>query len=61
MILKDKRKRPLYIKDDKGEVYQSFYVKNGLHFCKGYKLILTSSVVAQSNNMEDLIWISNNY
>ena len=54
MLLKDKRTRPLYIKDDKGEIYQSFYVKNGLHFCKGYQLILVSSVVAQSHNIEDL-------
>lgn len=55
MLLKDKRKRPLYIKNQNGEVYQSYFAKNGLHFCEGYHLELESSVVEQSYNRADLL------
>ena len=55
ILLKDKRKRPLYIKNQKGEVYQSYFVKNGLHFCEGYHLELESSVVEQSYNRTELL------
>lgn len=53
-ILKNKRKRPLYIKTKNG-IYQSYYIKNGLHFCKGYHLILLQEVIAESYIKEDLI------
>ena len=42
------------MKDKNGNVYQSYYKKNGLHFCKGYHLVLENNVIASSYNEEDL-------
>jgi len=50
MILKNKRKIPLYIKTKDGKIYQSCYKKNGLHYCLStednyYHYILDNEIV----------------
>lgn len=54
-MLKDHRKRPLFIKDKEGNIYQSYYLKNGLHFCKDYHLILDTDVIKKSHLKENLL------
>ena len=52
-MLKDKRKIPLFIKTENG-IYHSYFVKNGIHFCKGYHLVLEEEVLEKSYMEGDL-------